>query len=102
MGLIYYQGEPLARQLADLLGNHRELLQRGDDDGLAGLQRLLELPGGGVDVLHDAQRLLELPHRCLELAIQHPAVGNYHDGVEHPAVVRVVEGGQLMGPARRW
>ena len=31
-----------------------------------------------------------------ELAIQHPPVGNDHDGVEDPAVVRVMEGGQLM------
>jgi hypothetical protein len=33
--LVHDHGEPLAGQLTDFLGDHRELLQRGDDDGLA-------------------------------------------------------------------
>ena len=77
----------LPGQLADLLGDHRELLQRGDDDRLARLQRLLELAGGGVDVLDHAERLLELAHRALELAVEHAAVGDDDDRVEDAPVL---------------
>ena len=41
---VHDQGEPLARKLSDLLGNHRELLKRGHDYGLATFQRVLQLP----------------------------------------------------------
>ena len=54
----------LPGQLADLLGDHRELLERGDDDRLARLERVLELARGRVDVLDHAERLLELAHRA--------------------------------------
>src|SRR5262245_11233560 len=55
-------GKALAGQFPDLLCDHRELLQRGDDDGLAQFQRLFELARRGVDVLDHAERLLELAH----------------------------------------
>ena len=97
MGLVHDQPEALAGELADLLGDDREFLERGDDDGLARLQRVLELARGGVDVLHHPQGLLELPYRGLELAVEHPAVGNDHDGVEDPAVIRPVQCGELVG-----
>ena len=97
MGLIHYQSKSLTRQLANFLGNHREFLQGGNDDGLARYQRFFELPGGSIDVLHYTQGLLKLPHRRLELTVQYTAVGNHHDGVEDAAVFRIVEGGQLMG-----
>ena len=74
----------------------RELLEGGDDDGLARFQCVLELARGGVDVLHHPQGLLELPHRGLELAVQYPAVGDDYDGVEYPAVIRVVQRGKLV------
>jgi hypothetical protein len=95
--LVHDQREALAWQLADLPGDHRELLERGDDDRLAGLERLLELARGGVDVLHHAQRLLELAHGGLELAVQHASVGDHHDRVEDPPVPRVVQRRQLVG-----
>ena len=60
-------------------------------------RRVLELARGGVDVLHHSQRLLELAHGALELAVEDPAVGDDHDGVEDPAVVRAVQGGELVG-----
>ena len=97
VGLIHYQGESLARQFTNFLGNDWELLERGDDDGLARFQSFPELPGSGIYVLHHPQGLLELSHGCLELAVQHPSVGNHHDGVEDAAVFAVVESGQLMG-----
>ena len=96
MRFVHDEREPLSRQLADFLRNDGELLERGDDDGLAGLQSVLELPGGGVDVFHHPQRLLELAHRRLQLAVQHPPVGNDHNGVENPAVVRIVKRRQLV------
>jgi uncharacterized Zn-binding protein involved in type VI secretion len=86
--------EALARQLADAFGDHRELLDGGDDDGLAGLERFLELARGGVDVLHDAEGLLELAHGALQLAVEHFAVGDDDDRVEHPPVAGVVQGRQ--------
>ena len=95
--LVHDQPEALAGELADLLGDDGEFLERGDDDGLARLQRVLELARGGVDVLHHPQGLLELPHRGLELAVEHPAVGDDHDGVEDPAVICVVQRGKLVG-----
>ena len=96
MCFVHDQPEALAGQFADLLGDDREFLERGDDDGLARLQRVLELARGGVDVLHHPQGLLELPYRGLELAVEHPAVGDDHDGVEDPAVIRPVQGGELV------
>ena len=96
MRFVHDDREPLARQLANLLGNYRELLKGRDDDGLARLQCLLKLPRSGVDVLHDAQRLLELAHRRLKLAVQHAPVGDHYDGVEDAAVLRIVKRGKLV------
>ena len=97
MCLVHDQPEALAGEFADLLGDDREFLERRDDDGLARLQRVFELARRGVDVLHHPQGLLELPYRGLELAVQYPAVGDDHDGVEYTAVTRVVQGGELVG-----
>ena len=97
MRLVHDHGEALARQLADLLRDHGELLERGDDDRLARLERLLELARGGVDVLHHAERLLELAHRGLELAVEHAPVGDDDDRVEDAPVARVVERRELVG-----
>ena len=69
MGLVDDDGEGVAGQRADLLRDHRELLQGGDDDGLAALQRLLQLAGCLVDVLDHPEGLLELLHGPLELAV---------------------------------
>ncbi len=69
--LVHDQGEALARQLVDLLCDHWELLERGHDDRLPRLERLLELPCGLLDVLHHAEGLLELAHGALELAVEH-------------------------------
>ncbi len=97
MGLVHDEREALPRQLPDLLGDHGELLEGGDDDGFARLQRLLELAARRVDVLHHAEGLLELPHRDLELAVEHPAVGHNDDRVEYPLVGGIVERGELVG-----
>ncbi len=97
MGFVHDHGEPLPRQLADLAGDDRELLERRDDDGLAFFQGLLELAGSGVDVLDHAQGLLELEHRGLKLAVENAPVGHHHDRVEDPTVLEVVKGGEAVG-----
>src|SRR5713101_1557248 len=97
MRFVDDEREAFAGQLADLLGDHGKLLKRGDDDRLARLERLLELARGGVDVLDHAQRLLELAHRRLELAIEHPPVGDDHDRVEDALVAGVVERREPVG-----
>ena len=88
--------EAVAGQLLHLVGDHRELLERGDNDRLAVLQRLAELPRGGVDVLHHPFHLLELAHGALELAVEHAAVGDDDDGIEDAAVPGVVQDGKLV------
>ena len=95
--LVHDDGETLPGEPADLLGDHRELLERGDDDRLARLQRLLELARGAVDVLDHAEGLLELADGLLELSVEDPAVGHHHDRVEDAAVVLVVQGRELVG-----
>ena len=96
MRFIDDQGESPPRQLADLRRDHRELLQRGDDDRLARLQRLLELARSGVDVLHHSQRLLELADGALQLAVEHAPVGDDDDGIEHAPIGCVVQSGELV------
>ena len=61
MCLVHDDREPLAGKLADLLGDDRELLQRGDDDRPSRFEGLAELARGLVDVLDHAEGLLELP-----------------------------------------
>ena len=88
--------EPLAGKRSDLLGDHRELLERRDDDPLAGFQGRAELLRILVDLLDHPERLLELGDRALKLAVEHAAIRDDDDGVEHRAIVGVVEGGELM------
>ena len=77
--------------------NDWKLLQRRHDDGFAVFQRLLQLMGRGVDVLHDAGCLLKGQHVSLQLAIQHLAVGNHDDGIEDPLLIGIVECREVMG-----
>ncbi len=101
VSLVNDQSEALARQLGDFLhGVDAKLLERGHDDRLAGLEGLLELTRGRVDVLDDAQRLLELTHRGLELPVEHAPVRDDYDRVENTIVGGVVEGGQLVREPR--
>ena len=86
----------LLAQLGQLPGHERELLQRGDDDRHAGFQRLGELAGILVDLLHHALTVVELVDGILQLTIQHHAVGDDHHAVEQPLVAFVVQAGQAM------
>ena len=96
MRLVDDDGEAVARQRVDLLGDVGEFLQRGDDDALARLQRALQLVRGLLDVLHQSAYLLEVAHVLLQLAVQHAAVGDDDDSVEDRRVGGVVERGQLV------
>ena len=72
MCLVYDDSEPLAGEGADLVRDHRKLLERRHDNRLARLQGLLELPAGRVDVLDHAGRLLELDATDL---LRQPPIG---------------------------
>ena len=100
MRLVHDHREALAGQLADLLGDDRELLQGGDDDGPARLEGLAELARGVVDILHHPEGLLELPDAALELAVEDPPVGHHHDRVEDAPVAAVVQHRELVGEPR--
>ena len=92
--------EPLAGKRSDLLGDHRELLERRDDDPLAGFQRRAELLRILVDLLDHPERLLELGDGALKLAVQHAAVRDDDDGIEHRAIIGVVQRGELVREPR--
>ena len=87
----------------DLLGDERELLERGDDDaGLLARQGVGQLLGVLVDSHHDAVGVLELVDRLLQLLVEDAPVGDDHDLVEHLVVGVVVERGQAVGqPGQR-
>ena len=89
-------GEALARQCFDLLGDDREFLQGGDNDALAVFQRLLELARGAVDALDQAGHLLEVADVALQLAIQHAPVGDDDDRVEDRLIFCIVQCGKLV------
>ena len=83
-----------------------EGLQRHHDDPVALQQRLLHQGGlaGGLspEVLavhghHGAGGPLDLPDGLLKLVVQHGAVGDHDDRVEHPLLVRPVGGEQAVG-----
>ena len=93
MRFVDDQCESLARQFADFRGDHREFLQRGHDNCLAGFERLFELARGRVDIFHNAQGLLELAHGALEGAVEHAPVRDNYDRIENAAVFYVVQRG---------
>ena len=95
--LVHDYREVLAEELADLLGDDRELLQRGDDDRPACLEGLAELARGVLDVLHHAEGLLELPDGALKLAVEDAPVGHHHDRVEDAPVAAIVQHREPVG-----
>ena len=97
MRFVDNQGEPLAGQLTDFLSDHREFLQRGDDNCLPGFKRFFELARGRIDVFHNPQGLLELAHCGLEGAVEHAPVRDHHNRIENASVFGVVQRGQLVG-----
>ena len=88
-------GRPLASSLLghleEVIGDEGELLQGGDDDRYAAVERRRELLRVLVDLLDHAALVLELVDRVLELLIEHDAVGHDHDAVEDSPVRCVVK-----------
>src|SRR5947207_2861600 len=96
MRLVDDQGEPLPREGAHLVRDDGKLLERRDDDRLAGLERLFELAAGGVDILHHTEGLLELLDDPLELPVEHAPIGYDDDRVEYAAVIAAVQDRELV------
>ena len=92
VGLVHDHRVGPVGEALDLLGDERELLERGDDDaGLLAGQRVGQLLGVLVDADHDAAGVLELVDRLLQLLVEDAPVGDDHDLVEHLGVGLVVE-----------
>ena len=82
MGFVDDDGEPAASVfIADLVENERELLDRRDDDLLAGLQERSQVTRP-LRMADDGFHLGELPDRVTDLPVEHQPVGDNDDGVE--------------------
>ena len=100
VGLIHDHRKPFPWEFPDLLCNHRKLLERCDDDRLAGFEGLLELARGRINVLDHAHGLLELPDGPLELAVEDAAIRDHDDGVEHSFIRGIMQHRKLVGEPR--
>ena len=68
-----------------------KLLQGGDDDLCAINQRFGQLAGVFINRFHNALRMFDLVDGILKLFVEHTAVGNDHNAIEHLAVIRAVQ-----------
>ena len=96
MGLVHNDSKPLIAG-AHFFVDDRELLESGNDDPRPGLDGLPELLGVLVDFLHHARHMVELIDGVLQLAVQHPAVGDDDDGLEDFLVVVIMQAGEPVG-----
>ena len=98
MGLIHDDGEALAAGIIHFLIDHRELLQRGDNDTLSGVERVPQIPGGLllVDGTDGAERMIEACDGLLELGIQVAPVRDDHDRVKDRLILRIMQRGQTV------
>ena len=99
--LVGNDGKTLAlrsRQLAHGFQGEREGLDGADDDLLAAVecfgQRRALGPVGVLDGRHHARGALKVKQRLLQLRVDDIAVRNHQHGVEHLAVLGVVQLGQ--------
>ncbi len=99
VGFVDDDGEALAFELGHAGRDDGELLQGGDDDGFARLQRLPQLGGVFIDLLDHAFGLLELLDGVLQLTVEHAPVGDHDDGIEQAlgVVGFLIERSELMG-----
>ena len=91
MRLVQNQGKASIGQPAHLAQHPRKLLQSGDDDELALVQRLRQLRTVLVDALHHALLVVKLVNRVLQLRIEHAPVGNHDHAAEHFCILRIVQ-----------
>ena len=86
MRLVDNHGKALTGQLTHTIHDHSELLHRCDDDALPVLQSAPQVAGrhaiirGNVD--QHASGFDHLIERALELAVNHPTIGNNDDRAE--------------------
>ena len=104
VGFVDDDGKALPFELGHGLGDDGELLQGGDDDGLALFQGFSQLGRVLVDLLDHARGLLELLDGVLKLLVEHPPVGDHDDGVEQALCIGWDAGRSWPagGRARRW
>ncbi|MNJ49995.1 hypothetical protein D3C77_452540 [compost metagenome] len=75
------------------LGNEGELLNGGDDDWHPISQRLRQLLGVFVNLLHHPQLVLELENGVLQLLVKHTPIRDHHHRMKNLLVVVVVQTG---------
>ncbi len=98
VGLIDKDRERASGDGGSVLGDHRELLQRRDDDARrVARERLPQLLGVLVDADDRARRVVEPGDDVLELAVEDDTVGDDHDLVEDRLVLLVVQPGERVG-----
>ena len=90
MGLIDNECELTVGHLFYRIDNLGEFLERGYDNLLPILQRLLQLGGGSLYSRNHPSCLFEGPDCIPELLVQDPPVREYDDGVENAFVIRPV------------
>ena len=96
MGLVHNDRKPLIAG-AHFLIDDRELLEGSNNDARPGLDGLPELLGVLVNLLHHARHMVKLVDGVLQLAVQHPAVGDDDDRLEDLLVVVIVQAGEPVG-----
>ena len=96
MGLVHNNRKPLISG-AHFLIDDRELLEGSNNDARPGLDGLPELLGVLVDFLHYARHMVKLIDGVLQLAVQHPAVGDDNDRLEDLLVMVIVQAGEPVG-----
>ena len=99
VGLVHDDRKRLTLCIVHFLIDNWELLQRGHNDTLAGVERIPQV--AGVHLLADghngAERMVKAGNRFLKLGVQHGAVCHNDHGAENGLVVRIVKTCQPVG-----
>ena len=96
MGFVHNDCKSLIAR-AHFFVDNRKLLKGGDDNTRPGFDGLPELLGVLVDLLHHARHMVKLIDGVLQLAVQHPAVGDDDNGLEDFLIAVIVQTGEPMG-----
>ena len=99
MCLVYNDGIVTTRDFVHLLIDHRELLERGDNDADAVVDGVPQILGSFVlaDGLYRAERVIKAGDGLLQLGVQHRAVSDHNNAGEHRPIFVIVQGGQAVG-----